>query len=329
MTIYSLHPSRGKVQILATYRGVKGLTSSTVTSVADTGIALPIVDALNRVSTYATFPISVYDRRGGGFEHYPTEHLAALTDRDRRGQLLKGSYSLWYELVMVFLHKALADLDIAAAAAPPPVQTAIDAELAADANALSVELAEYSEGIEPPDEESRRLWEHEAPLVDPQDDLGILSERTRESLNDAEKDANTSDILRASGDLQILLQAYFEDVHGHVRFEAGDLSIFAEHDFEEKYYLTIDTPPVGSARRRGWRIEIARWEPTGPLDDDGEASSFGGDPLLACVQAVPPTPSEIVNLLRLVAEQPDQLEAWSTTQVGERLVGTTFVVTEN
>ncbi|MGH7510946.1 MAG: hypothetical protein ACREMZ_15980 [Gemmatimonadales bacterium] len=47
MTIYSQHPQRGKVQILASYRGPSGVVSSTVTSVDSATTAAPIVDALN------------------------------------------------------------------------------------------------------------------------------------------------------------------------------------------------------------------------------------------------------------------------------------------
>ena len=72
MTIYSQHPSRGKVQVLATYRGLGGIVSSTVTSVEDATLAAPIVDALNRISTCATVPVSVWDDRGGRFAHYPS-----------------------------------------------------------------------------------------------------------------------------------------------------------------------------------------------------------------------------------------------------------------
>ncbi|MFC0548444.1 hypothetical protein [Kutzneria chonburiensis] len=85
MTIYSRHASRGKVQILATYRGPGGVVSSTVTSVDNMALAAPIVDALNRISSYATVPVSMYDERGERLAHYPTTHLAALTDRNARG----------------------------------------------------------------------------------------------------------------------------------------------------------------------------------------------------------------------------------------------------
>src|SRR5689334_11957682 len=59
VTIYSQHPNRGKVQILATFRGPAGVVSSTITSVEDAALARPIVDALNRISACATVPVSV------------------------------------------------------------------------------------------------------------------------------------------------------------------------------------------------------------------------------------------------------------------------------
>ncbi|WP_131770564.1 hypothetical protein [Candidatus Protofrankia californiensis] len=327
MTIYSLHPSRGKVQILATYRGVDGMTSSTVTSITEAGVAAPIVDALNRISAFATVPVSVYDRRGGEFRHYPTKHLDALADRDKRVQLLEGSHSLWYELVMMFLDKALADLEKATTGAPPPVRTAIDVELAAEAHALRVELAEYTENVSPPETEIRRLWEHEDPLVNLEDDLGILGEDTRESLGKVENGIIGGKLQRVVNDLRILLQAYLECNNEFARLEAGDLSIFVEPDFDERYYLTVETPLPPKACRRSWKIEIGRWEPDGPEDEDG-SGSYTGNPLLTGVQSAPPVASEIVDLLNLVAHQPGQLATWSKTPVGESLSGTNFVVTD-
>jgi hypothetical protein len=107
MTIYSQHPNRGKVQILATYRGLAGVTSTTVTSVDHAAVAGPIVGALNRVSAYATMPVSVYDGRDGRFAHYPADHLDALTEPSIRDYLLRGSHSLWYVQAMKYLHRAL------------------------------------------------------------------------------------------------------------------------------------------------------------------------------------------------------------------------------
>ncbi|MER7045093.1 hypothetical protein [Streptomyces jumonjinensis] len=63
MTIYSQHATRGKTQILATYQGPDGVVSKTVTSLAEPRLAVPVVDALNRISAFATVPVSIHDRR--------------------------------------------------------------------------------------------------------------------------------------------------------------------------------------------------------------------------------------------------------------------------
>ncbi len=325
MTIYSQHPTRGRIQILATFRGLEGVVSSTVTSVTESSLATPIVDALNRVSALATVPVSVYDRRERNFAHFPSEHLDALTDRAARSRLLEGSHSLWYELVMIFLHEALVDLEKAAVAAPLPVRTAIDAELEAEAHALRVELAEYSEGISPPEPESRRLWEHGAPFVSPEDDLEVLSAETRESLHEAEEDATDEQRLTATENLRTLIHAYLRSDHSYARLDTADLSVFVEPDFEEGYFLTLETPLPGKASRRTWQIDIGFWEPDDP--DDEDCSSFTGSSVLSCVCSTPPATSEIVELLSLVAQQPGQLATWSKTPIGEKLAGTNFVVT--
>jgi hypothetical protein len=80
--------------------------------------------------------------------------------------LLEGAHSLWYEQAMVLLHQALADLDIAVAVAPEPVRTAIIAELEAEARGLRDELADYREGVEPPEPEKRRGWDFEFQFVE-------------------------------------------------------------------------------------------------------------------------------------------------------------------
>lgn len=149
MTIYSQHPSRGKVQILATYSASAGVTSSAVTSVDEAALAAPIVDALNRISALTTVPVSIWDKRDG-HSRYPAGHLAALTDRGDRAELLIGAHSLWYELVKLLLAKALTDLDDAMATVPGPVGTAIDAEFEAEARGLRDALAECSQGTPRP-----------------------------------------------------------------------------------------------------------------------------------------------------------------------------------
>lgn len=328
MTIYSIHPSRGKVQILATYRTVDGMTSSTVTSVVETGLAAPIVNALNRISAFATVPVSVWDRRSGEYRHYPTNHLEVLGDRDKRLQLLEGSHSLWYELVMIFLDGALVDLEKAVSQVPPPVRTAVDAELAAEAQALRAELAEYNEGASPSESVNRRLWEREDPLVGIEDDLGLFDEDTRKSLDKVEESLKGDKLQRVIDDLRILLQVYLECNEESARLEVEDLSIFVDPDFGEKYYLTVEAPLPSEASRHDWKIEIGRWEPYGPEDEDGNGS-YSGNPLLACVQSAPPVVRELVDLLDLVGHQPGQLAIWSKTPVGGRLAGTNFIVTDS
>lgn len=110
-------------------------------------------------------PTSVHDTRADTFGYYPTDHLAALTDRSARPGLLDGAHSLWFDYVKALLHQALTDLDEAAARAPAPVQTAIIAELEAEARNLRAALADFSEGVVLPETKDRRIWEFEAPFV--------------------------------------------------------------------------------------------------------------------------------------------------------------------
>lgn len=101
------------------------------------------MDALNRISASATVPVSIHDERPDRSSYYPSGHLATLTDSSRREDLLtgKGEHSLWYEYAMLMLHHALDDLDVAIASMPAPVQTAIAAELEAEARGLRAGLA--------------------------------------------------------------------------------------------------------------------------------------------------------------------------------------------
>src|SRR2546423_4583694 len=155
MTIYCQPANRGKTQILATYHGPAGITSTTVTSVADTVLATPIVDALNRMSALATVPVSVYDMRGNR-QHYPRTHLAAFTQREVRADLLCGTHSLWYEYACVLLHTALTDLDGALAATPEPVRIAVQAEVDTEVRSLIAELDVYHGGGDDDDQEAEQ-----------------------------------------------------------------------------------------------------------------------------------------------------------------------------
>lgn len=208
------------MQILATYHGPAGVMSSTVTSVDDAALAAPIVAALNRVSACATVPISVWDRRGRRVGRYPTEHLAALTDRTAQHGLIEGTHSLWYELAMMLLHCALADLDTAVAAVPAPVRTAISAELDAEARGLRDELAEYTEGVEPPEPEKRRVWSFESPFVVFDESVSGLDQQDRDNLNDLEQGLAQAQLEHAVADLRLLLDAYLCCTNGGARFSS-------------------------------------------------------------------------------------------------------------
>ncbi|QUQ72522.1 hypothetical protein [Kutzneria sp. CA-103260] len=328
MTIYSHHASRGKVQILATYRGSTGVVSSTVTSVDDLALATPIVDALNRISAYATVPVSVYDKRGDRFDHYPTAHLAALTGRDARASLLEGAHSLWYEMAMVLLHQALTDLDAAVAAVPEPVRKAISAELEADARGLRDELAEYTEGVAPPELEKRRFWDFKSPFVDFGESTVGLDQEDRDRLNDLEQGVSKSRLDRAVADMRLLLAAHQQCANSEARLLVSDFEITDDPYDEEadRYFLDVLAPiPGGRWQRDGWKVEICRWVPDDPEDEYGGAT---GEPVLDCVRAEPPTLSEIVELLNRSDGQSDVLAAWAKTAVGEVLAGTAFVVTK-
>ncbi|MGW1682721.1 hypothetical protein [Saccharopolyspora sp. NPDC002376] len=211
MTIYSQHPNRGKVQVLVTYRGPAGVTSSTVTSVDDARGAARIADALNRISTCATVPVSVYDRRNGRPDHYPVEHLAALTDESARASLLEGAHSLWYEQVKVLLHQTLSDLDEATTAVPAPVRSAISAELGAEACGLREARAVFSEGVEPPETGNRRIWDFEDPFAPFDGGLEGLSGEDRARLDRFELDFTDEELNEGVADLRWLLDAALAD----------------------------------------------------------------------------------------------------------------------
>ncbi|WP_020671991.1 hypothetical protein [Amycolatopsis nigrescens] len=327
MTIYAQHANRGKVQILATYHGPAGVLSSTVTSVDDPALAAPIVDALNRISACATVPVSVWDERGGHFRSYPVEHLTTLTDRDARPGLVEGTHSLWYEQAMVLLHRALADLDTAAAAAPAPVRTAISAELEAEARGLRDELAEYTEGVEPPEPEKRRFWDFQSPLVVVDESVSGLDQRDRDSLNGLEQGLRRAHFERAVADLRLLLDAYLRCANGEAQLliDGFEISDDPYDEDADRYFLNVQAPmPDGEWGRTDWNVGICRWVPDGPQTEDGDRD----EPVLDCVRSEPPALSEIVGLLNRSDGRSDVLAAWAETAVGEALAGTAFVVTK-
>ncbi|MCE7002344.1 hypothetical protein LWC34_05790 [Kibdelosporangium philippinense] len=327
MTIYSQHPNRGKVQILATYRGSVGVRSSTVTSVDDAVLAAPIVDALNRISAYATVPVSVHDTRDEQFDYYPTDHLATLTDRNARAGLLDGAHSLWYDQVKVLLHLALSDLDDVVAKVPAPVRTAIAAELAAEESGLREAVAEFSEGSGVPAAKERRHWEFDAPFVACDGREYGLNLEVRERLNAVERGASKENLRQGIADLRLLLDAYIRCENDEARLSIDDFSI-ADDRFEagiDGLFLNVEAPMPNRAHGRDdWRVEVIRWIPDNPEDEDSNAT---GEPILRCVRAESPAAAEIAELLNRSGNN-EQLSKWMETPVGEPLDGTAFVVAQ-
>jgi hypothetical protein len=330
VTVYSHHPSRGKVQILATYRGPVGVMSLTITSVDDVALAAPIVDALNWISACATVPVSVYDTRDDQVEHYPAEHLTALTDRSARAGLLTGAHSLWYAHVKMILYRALINLDDAIAVVPAPVQTAIAAELEAEARGLRDALADYYDGIAPPETEHRRLWDFEAPFVvfGGEVDGDALSRKDRDRLDRLEWGITRERLSEGVADLRLLLDAYTRCANDEARLAVDDFTI-TDDPLESgtyRFFLDVQAPmPNGAYSRDDWRIEICQWVPDDPEDEETDAA---GEPVVRCTLSTPPTIAEIVELLDRSGGRQEQLATWAKTPVGEALVGTAFVVTE-
>lgn len=326
MTIYSQHASRGKTQILATYQGSRGVTSSTVTSVGDPIPAEPIVDALNRISALATVPLSVHDERADRVGYYPRTHLTALTDQPARADLLAGTHGLWYECICLLLHQALADLDDATATAPEPIRVAITAELETEARELNQALAEFSDAIPVPETDNRRCWDFGAPFVAYDGGMDALSGEVRQQLDRLEEDATTKERKQAIADLRILVTAHSLCSGEYTTLELDHLAIFDEPDGSDRYFVTVGAPEPGNDRPGSWDITISRWEPDDP--DDEECTRATGRTILSCVLPVPPAAEEIADLLNQLEQQPQLLAEWAMTPTGEVLAGTKFTVTE-
>lgn len=227
---------------------------------------------------------------------------------------------------MLLLHQALNDLDIAVAAVPKPVKTAISAELATEVRALRDELAEYSEAIEPPDYEKRRFWESDAPFTVSGDSVSGLSQEDRRTLDALERDLSQADLERAAADLRLLHDAYQKCSNEEARLliEGFEISDDPYDEEEELYFLNVQAPmPDGKWDRTNWNIELCRWVSDGP-----DSNSAKGEPLLDCGRAEPPSLAEIVGLLNASNGQTDVLADWAKTPVGEALAGTAFVVTK-
>lgn len=331
LTIYSKHANRGKTQILATFQGPDGNTSATVTSLADSALAEPIIDALNRISALATIPVSVYDTRGQHLEHYPRTHLAALTKPETRDDLLHGGHSLWYQATNLLLHQALLDLDEAVAAAPEPVRIAVKAELEIEARNLTDQVLEY-DGEEPedagapsePEAEPERLWDRDSPFVmfTGWDDL--LGERCRERFDRREEGTTPEQRERAVADLRVLWAVADLCPEAHLDLTANIWEIFYEPADSDRHFLNVVAPAPGEQE---WAIELSVWEPDDPEDDDGYGSATGRN-LLTCTHPERPTATDVADLLNRFEQQQHQASKWAVTQIGEALGGSIFVVTE-
>ncbi|GAB2771150.1 hypothetical protein [Streptomyces daliensis] len=330
MTIYCQHANRGKTQVLAVYRSGDDVVSSTVTSLDSPDLAAPVVEALNRISALATVPVSIFDERGRRIASYPTEHLAALTDRTARAELLSGAHSLWYESVCLELHQALADLDDALAAVPQPVRLAIGTELEREARELRDALADYTEAIPVP-EGNRRSWDHERPFVPYGGGSPLLSTTAREQLDRKEEGLTAEQRADAVANLRVLVSAFEQSSAaeaGSGFFAVEYPEIFAEPYGADHLFLTVGVPEPDGEGAGAWHIEICRWEPDDP-DEEGEDeySSATGERVLECRLTTVPRPDDIADLLSRLGAEPGLLPEWAMTEVGDPLTGTKFVVT--
>ncbi|MGI8451743.1 MAG: hypothetical protein ACR2MP_32060 [Streptosporangiaceae bacterium] len=330
MAIYSQHANRGKVQILATYNGKAGVTSSTVTSVDGAATAAPIIDALNRISACATMPVSVQDRRISTYTEYPRTHLEAITGRSRRPELLTGAHSLWYEYAKLLLYRALSDLDAAVAQAPAPVQTAIEAELDAEVRSLRAAVREYDGDPSANDARPERLWDFQQPFMPVEGGMNELGAGTRRGLDRVEEDLSAVQLEQALTDLKLLYAASMS-AGGFASLDEGDLSITDDPTpcGSDSYFLDIRAPllsfPQGPS---SWTIAISRWDFVLDDPETGE-NTCTDEPILECTLSERPAESELVSLLSLSGRgEQEQLSAWAKTPVGAALSGTSFVVTE-
>ncbi|MGW4746287.1 hypothetical protein ACWEPR_15935 [Streptomyces sp. NPDC004290] len=327
MTIYCQHANRGKTQILAVHRSGDDVVSSTVTSLESPDLAVPVVDALNRISALATVPVSIFDQREARVASYPVNHLAALTDRAARADLLTGVHSLWYESVCLELHRALTDLDDALAAVPQPVRLAVEKELETEARELRDALADYTEAVPVP-EGNNRGWEHEQPFVPYGGGSLLLTSRVRKQMDRKEEGLAAEQRAAAVANLRLLVTAFEQSSAAEADsgiFMVEYPEIFAEPYDGDDLFLAVRAPDLdGDA----WGIEICRWEPDNP-DEKGEDeySSASGEPVLHCLLPTMPSPDNIADLLSRLAADPGLLAGWAETKVGEPLAGTQFVVT--
>jgi hypothetical protein len=323
VTIYATHSSRGKTQILATYRTPEeATTSSTITSLDDPALAQTIADALNRVSACATTPLCVYDRRDDRFGHYPTGHLAALTKPDTRAMLLTGYYSLWYELVTFELHGALTDLDHALDDAPDPVKLAITQELAAEARDLNAELLHFTDNVTPA-VAVQRAWSHDYPFIAFDGGMNKLATSTRKLLDHLENDATDTALEQSIDGLRLLLTVARLTDDLDAMLDVSALTIMDDPSWGTGYYLSIDSPTPRHPEH--WSVSVGCWVPDDPhYPDNGDST---GESVVICDLPQPPQATDLVQLLTRSAAGASQHEAWAKTRIGESLAGTAFVVT--
>ncbi|MFE6645060.1 hypothetical protein ACFVJS_00760 [Nocardioides sp. NPDC057772] len=260
-------------------------------------------------------------------DDYPRDHLDAMSNPKERSFLLEGAHSLWYVLATWRLHDALADLDKALAAVPPPVRTAVEAELATEANWLQVALAE-AEGEETSDTEGRRLWEHGDPFIYAED-LG-LSERDREHLEEHDDYDTDADRQLAADDLRMMLDAYTRcspDALTSFSLEGLDFFIdpFDSESGDHDFYLEVG-PRMSENLfgAPGWGISIGRWE-VDEVDDDGEAIGATGSTFLDATFAERPGTADLTALLEV---SHSQIATWATADIGDTLDGTKLVVAQ-
>ncbi len=327
LTIYSQHANRGKTQILATYQGPDGVVSKTVTSLGDSSLAVPIVDALNRISAFATVPVSVHDRREQRVDYYPRKHLAALTDSAARADLLCGAHSLWYEYVCLRLHQALVDLENALVTVPDTVIRAIRSELELEEAELCAALDDFSGTSSGPETENARHWEFDQPFVKFDDGMDTLSGEVREQLDRREEGFTKEEREKAVADLRVLVTAHSRCAGRWASLDDTSREIFAEPYDSDGFYLTVQAPEPGDDDS-SWEIEIGRWEPDDPDEEYGEHSSATGSAVISCAPPAAPDADVIAHLLNSVGEKPLLLAQWAETSVGRALAGTTIVVTE-
>ncbi|WP_031160382.1 hypothetical protein [Streptomyces durhamensis] len=327
MTIYSQHATRGKTQILATYEGPDGVVSKTVTSLAEPRLAVPVVDALNRISAFATVPVSIHDRRERRVGYYPRTHLAALTDPSARTALLGGAHSLWYEYVCLRLHQALADLESAVAALPDTVSRAIRSELEAEKHGLQAGLADFSGTSSESDPQTERCWEFGHPFVKYDDGLDTLSDETREQLDRRESGFTSEEREKAVAALRVLVTAHSQGGDVWASLDDPSCRLFVEPYDSDGFYLTIEAPGPGDDEA-SWEIEVGRWVPDDPEEEPGNHSSATGHARVCCALPVAPTADEIAHLLKSVDEKPLLLAEWAEAPAGAVLAGTAMVVTE-